>query len=79
MNLNNYFREVEYAVESFDLQTMKWTDEPDFPFTPVAWGRNVPYGQTFLSVGGHTGYNGGERADFIYRVRSRNSCTLMTT
>ena len=65
----NYFSEVEYVVESFDLQAMKWTVEPDFPFKPVAWSRNVPYGRTFLSVGGHTGYSSGKIVDYIYRVR----------
>ena len=52
-------------VESFDLKAMKWTQEDDFPFTPVAYAKNIPYGRTFLSVGG---YVDGLATDKIYRV-----------
>ena len=53
------------TVESFNLQTKTWQAEPSFPFIPVHAGRNIPYGNTFLSVGGH--YNG-ENKDFVYTV-----------
>merc|ERR1712241_560840 len=41
-------------VESFNLQTMTWQEEAKFPFVPVAMGTNIPYGNSFLSIGGHT-------------------------
>ena len=56
-------------VESFDLATLKWTREDDFPFIPVGVTTNVPYGRSFLSVGGQTngGFASGVRSDRIYR------------
>ena len=60
------------AVESFNLETMQWSHEPDFPFVPVAHPTNVPYGNTFLSVGGYN--NLVKSADTIYKV-----CICMPT
>ena len=53
-------------MESFDLETETWHVEPDFPFVPIYAGRNVPWGNTFLSVGGTKG--SGNNLDFIYMV-----------
>ena len=53
------------AVESFNLETMQWSNEPDFPFKPVTVPTNIPYGNTFLSVGGHTN---GVTKDSIFKV-----------
>ena len=55
---------------------MTWQEEPNFPFVPVAMPTNVPYGNSFLSIGGHikgspwtaSGQDEGENVDFIYTV-----------
>ena len=58
---------VAAAVESFNLQTMRWSRETDdFPFTPVAWPTNIQWGRTFLTVGGYNPQTG--FSDLIYRV-----------
>ena len=51
-------------VESFDLATMEWTREDDFPFIPLGITTNVPHGRSFLSVGG---YANRVTYDHIYR------------
>ena len=63
-------------VESFNLQTMSWQEETKFPFVPVALGTNIPYGNSFLSIGGTikgnpwaaSGVGEGKHVDFIYTV-----------
>ena len=52
-------------VESFNLETMQWSHELAFPFKPVTHTANIPYGNTFLSVGGFTN---GVYQDSIYKV-----------
>ena len=54
------------AVESFNLETMQWSHEPPFPFTPVWLSTSIPFGNTFLSVGGYT--NNIEARDDIFKV-----------
>ena len=53
------------TVESFNLQTMEWSEEPAFPFSPVGQAANIPQGHTFLTIGGITN---GSPTDNIYRV-----------
>ena len=68
-------------VESFDLQTEEWSSEPPFPFTPVGRSTNIPYGNSFLSIGGTKSDN--EAVDYIYTVNGHNNdppymCALNT-
>ena len=53
------------VVESFNLETMQWSHEPDFPFKPVTHPTNIPYGNTYLVIGGHAN---GVYVDSIYKV-----------
>ena len=53
-------------VESFDLQTEEWSSEAPFPFDPVGRCTNIPYGNSFLSIGGTK--SGDESVDYIYTV-----------
>ena len=39
------------SVEILDLETFEWRDAPDFP-TPFYSAHSVPFGDTFLVVGG---------------------------
>ena len=52
-------------MDSFNLATMEWTREPDFPFLPFGATTNLPYGRSFLSIGGHAN---NANVDHIYRV-----------
>ena len=68
-------------VESFDLQTEEWSSEPPFPFMPVGRSTNIPYGNSFLSIGGTKSDN--EAVDYIYTVNGHNNdppymCALNT-
>lgn len=54
-------------VESFDLQTEEWSSEAPFPLIPVGRGTNIPYGNSFLSIGG---FGQGRDVDYIYTVRN---------
>ena len=59
------------GVEIFDLQTMQWNKEPepDFPFDVVSFCKNIPYGRSFLVIGGLIDHEGGvTRADTVYSV-----------
>ena len=57
-------------VDSFDLQTEKWSSEDPFPFTPVGRSYNIPYGNTFLSIGGSKSDN--QAANYIYTASRKN-------
>ena len=59
------------AVDSFNLQTMSWQAEESFPFTPIGASTNIPYGNTFITVGGllREGDYVNKNVDFIYKVR----------
>ena len=59
-------------MDSFNLQTLKWkTEDERFPFTPVGASTNVPYGNTFITVGGlmREEINKNKNVDFIYKVK----------
>lgn len=60
------------AVESFNLQTKTWQAEPTFPFDPVAVPTNIPYGNTFLTVGGMVNR---ENVDYVYKVMNSTKLT----
>ena len=53
-------------VESFNLKTMEWSQEADFPFTPVAFPTNIKYGNTFLVLGGYVNH---VMTDHIFKVQ----------
>ena len=58
-------------VDSFNLQTMKWkTEDERFPFKMVGAAAKVPYGNTFITVGGLMKDEAGKNinVDFIYKV-----------
>ena len=41
-------------MESFNLETMEWENDHDpFPFGEMHAGTSLPYGNSFLSVGGY--------------------------
>ena len=41
-------------MESFNLETMEWEDSHEpFPFAVTGFTTNVPYGNSFISVGGY--------------------------
>ena len=43
--------------------------EPDFPFDVVSFCKNIPYGRSFLAIGGLIDHEGGEtKADTVYSV-----------
>ena len=45
---------------------MTWKkEENSFPFIPVGATTNIPYGNTFLTIGGHFD---GNNVDWIYMV-----------
>ena len=58
---------------------MTWQEEAKFPFVPVAMGTNIPYGNSFLSIGGHikgnpwSKPNEGKHTDYIYTVTEFNN------
>ena len=52
------------TVESFDLNTKTWNWEPSFPFVPIYGSTSIPYGNTFMTVGGYYGNN----KDYVYMV-----------
>ena len=56
-------------VESFDMQTEEWSSEPPFPFTAVGRCTNIPYGNSFLSIGGST--SASQATDYIYTVNGQ--------
>ena len=60
------------AVESFDLQTKTWQVEDSFPFIPVGLSANIPYGNTFLTVGGHSER---QNVDYVYKVMNSTKLT----
>ena len=47
---------------------MAWQVEPSFPFIPVYGPANIPYGNSFLTVGGHFGGENAEYVDYVYTV-----------
>ena len=59
------------AVDSFNLQTMAWQEEASFPFTPIGASTNIPYGNTFITVGGllREEANVNKNVDYIYKVK----------
>ena len=57
-------------VESFNLKTMEWSQEADFPFAPKAFPTNIRYGNTFLVLGG---YVNNVMTDHIFMVAAESN------
>ena len=49
---SGYYSSTGPATEILNLDTMTWRDGPQFPEYQTYWATSLPYGNSFLAIGG---------------------------